>query len=744
MPKSLIRIVPRWAKLGAVAVATCLGIASCSGEFSIEEIRALHAQGRFEETLPPLKAHLDNNPGSAEEAYLYGLALSSLGRPSLAMWPLREAMKSPEWRERATMLLSQNAMIAQNHEGAIELMNGLLEEDPDNEAALLQRSLARLRTRRDYEGGLEDAERLIALNDENFSAHTLRIIALLGLDRVDDAALEFEANTDRLRERDLGFGDDPLSAMWCNIQGTFAKEKNELEAARQIFDDCLEQHPASAPVVRGALEFSDGDEDYERSLEILQGALASSPGTREYRVAVAVRLKELGRADEAKELLREATENPDPGRASHAWADLAGFTFQETGKDTDQVIEFYERALDLSPGPIPQTEFAYAEVLIAAGRLKQALEFSAEMELESHRELVRGRVALESQRPKLALEHLDNGIRLWPDNAVARYLAAIAAERVSDIERAIEEYRYALRIDASATDARVRLARLHLAEGQPEAALRAVRYSRNPGTSAKDLAHSLVEVEVMARLGRPTGNMLEKDMPPYSEAPLAWGKLASRMVVGVRAARGPAAAVKLVETLKQINAQHPSSAPLLRELIKDLAELDQSAEALNFVVSAVAAHPTSAALHVVLGNALRLAAADPEAIRSAFDQALVLKPGSARALAGLAGVARSEGDHERALDLLAQSVAADPEFPEPLRTRAKILIEVGQLAAAEAELELLLGLEPYDDEAALMLAELRARRGAEPTRTRALATAAQRFGAGPRATEFLQQLAEGS
>ena len=42
------------------------------------------------------------------------------------------------------------------------------------------------------------------------------------------------------------------------------------------------------------------------------------------------------------------------------------------------------------------------------------------------------------------------------------------------------------------------------------------------------------------------------------------------------------------------------------------------------------------------------------------------------------------------------------------------------------------------------VAELRARRGAEPTRTRALATAAQRFGAGPRATEFLQQLAEGS
>ena len=172
--------------------------------------------------------------------------------------------------------------------------------------------------------------------------------------------------------------------------------------------------------------------------------------------------------------------------------------------------------------------------------------------------------------------------------------------------------------------------------------------------------------------------------------------------------------------------------------------MDQSAEALNFVVSAVAAHPTSAALHVVLGNALRLAAADPEAIRSAFDQALVLKPGSARALAGLAGVARSEGDHERALDLLAQSIAADPEFSEPLSTRAKILIEAGQLAAAEAELELLLGLEPYDDEAALMLAELRARRGAEPTRTRALATAAQRFGAGPRATEFLQQLAEGS
>src|SRR4029434_710087 len=101
------------------------------------------------------------------------------------------------------------------------------------------------------------------------------------------------------------------------------------------------------------------------------------------------------------------------------------------------------------------------EAVVLAGRPDEALELAGKISGGAYQGLIRGRAALARGDPAEALRQLDEGIRLWPDTACARYYAALAAERTGNFQRAIEEYRYAMRIDARATDAYLRLAPLY-------------------------------------------------------------------------------------------------------------------------------------------------------------------------------------------------------------------------------------------------------------------------------------------
>ena len=46
------------------------------------------------------------------------------------------------------------------------------------------------------------------------------------------------------------------------------------------------------------------------------------------------------------------------------------------------------------------------------------------------RDLLRGRLLLARGHPAEALEVLEEGLRVWPDHSVARWLAGTAAERL--------------------------------------------------------------------------------------------------------------------------------------------------------------------------------------------------------------------------------------------------------------------------------------------------------------------------
>jgi tetratricopeptide (TPR) repeat protein len=360
------------------------------------------------------------------------------------------------------------------------------------------------------------------------------------------------------------------------------------------------------------------------------------------------------------------------------------------------------------------------------------------MEVRPHRDLVEGRVALEQGRPAEALERFGAALRLWPDNQVARYYAAGAAERAGDFDRAIAEYRYSIRSDPDATDARERLARLHEAEGAGDLGLAVLRHDSRRSPAGLDA--DLLAVRLTARLGRARQlGALLADLAGRGEL----GAAVAAAAEGLRAREGPALAADWVLEAPRLDLEDPRNADALRTLVDCLAEAGRAKEALGRVEPALAKHPDVAAFHSIHAAALRATGAPPEAVRAAYARALELDPEhSAAALVGLARLAAEAGDPAAALDLYARAAVLEPEDATPPRAAAELLLSLGRREEAEQQLEQALEREPHRGEAAVRLAELLLERNAELDRALELAQRGVRFGGGVPAQEMVARVLE--
>jgi tetratricopeptide (TPR) repeat protein len=716
---------PRAAPLALLVLLLCIPLAGCGPSDPVAEIRELHAKGGFAESLEPLRGFLETHPDDAEVHYLYGLALLRTGQPSLALWPLRKAMENPEWLVPAALQLAAATLTTGNHEAAIEATGRILEAEPDHVEALLLRARARMDSRRDYEGALADAERVLELDPDSVEALVPRTVALLGLERIEEAAVAIEDLERRFADADLGREN---TARYCVARAIFAKEKGDAETAEQRYDACLEQFPTSVLVVDSAIDFYDERRRFQRALEILRKALDEAPTATQYRSSLAARLRAAGEVEEAERILLEATAFENPGLATVAWLELGDHYVGV--EDYAAAASALERAMETGEDPSPQLVFAYADALVMAGRYQRALEVAEGMDLPAHRDLVSGRVHLAQGRPAEALERFSEGLRLWPNNGAARYYAALAAEGLGDFDRAIAEYRYSIRADPAATDARYRLVRLHEAEGAYALAL-TVAYQRT-----RRAPESLdPETELVALLGRVAE--VRGSLNRLAGRPGTWGRAAAALAEGTRARLGPAAAAQGLQQTQGLDLTDPRHAPALRALVVNLAAAGDADAALPYVEAGLAAHPDAAVFHEIHGLALERRSAPREAVRAAYQRALELDPENAPALAALGRLAT---DPEAALALYARAAAADPEDPAPQRAAAELLVSLARREEAERRLAELLREHPYDGAAAARLAELRLDREAETDRTLELARRAVRFGAGPEAYELLSRV----
>jgi tetratricopeptide (TPR) repeat protein len=710
--------------IAAVLLAVLLACTP-SREQQVAEIRALHEEGGYAASIQMLEVLLDQDPDHPELNQLYGVALLATRQAALAVWPLRKAAEAPERSLEVGILLARAHLENQSFADAIAAADRVLEQAPDLLEALLVRIDAKLAAKR-AEDALVDIDTILELDPSQPDALIAQLVALLELERVEEAEAALAAARERADEL---VGQEPVQARFCVASVVFTLEKGGEGAGDQVaaeWDACLERFPLEPIVVEGAAAFFDKRGERERATEIVRHAQEQVPDYFPFRSALAQRLEAMDQSDEAERLLLEATEQQNP---LPAWLALADY--YEGRQELSKARTALERVLELQPNPPSLHRFRYADLLIREEDFAAAEAAIAAIDQPSQSALLRGRLLLEQGESRRALAELEEGIRLWPDNTVARQLAGYAAEQLGDFDRALTEYKEAVRVDFTNWEALTRFAVLHNAQGSFEEALPFLRHFIRE--QPQDPRGYLLQIEMarrnkFAKLADDTAQRLMR-VPGYAGVGLA--ELAATRALG-----DPAAAVRMIEE-SSLDLTQPSGGPALAVLVENLGRLGRHEDALRRVDAAVAAHPDSAVFHELRAMALRAAGKPATQTREALERSLELEPERFSVLTALAELAADGRAIDEALALYDRAAAANPDDPDLAWAAIELLVSSDRDTEVEGRLQALLDDHGYHAEAANLLARRFVERGENLELANAMARRAVRFRGGSEALATL-------
>jgi len=708
-----------------VFLLTLAMLAGCGTDLSADRAKTLIESGQIDEAIEMLRERIDQDPDDSEIQYLYGVALGLAGQISLAEWPLRKAMRDPEWTQSAGILVAQNAIQSQNAEAAIPPLDEILDRDPENVAALLLRASAYAATKVRIDEAIADVELIREIDPENVESFRPEILAYLAAARSEEAQEALETMGALIEE---SRPDDELHAWYCTTMAIFAQESRETAEAEERFETCLEEHPANLSTVAAALDFFDSQNRRQRSLEILERAIIETNPEKfvGLRSNLAFRLASMGRYEKSIELLRSGARAGSDLDAAKFASDLATL-FDQLGR-TEEALESYEDALRLTRSAgyeNPLQDYSVADLAIRAGDLERAGEIAQSLTVPAFQEMILARVAQEQNHHEEALRRYDEAARLWPHNEYARYHAARSAEALGEFDRAIELYRHAMRISRETTNAANRIAILRIAEGDPVAAFELLQIHRS--RTPLDAQGELLAMELGARLGDLAGlsNRIQQAIERRSAPPPLVLASAFR---GLRMRDAPDRALDLLPSIRPEVFAMTGGASALIEIARNAAALQQLDRVAPLFEAAAQTQPEAGEWIAAQGYLRELQGREKEAGEH-YARALQTDSEQPEALLGLARITIKDDPSEAAR--LAQralaSAVQDATRREQIEEVGVRIQEAGQTREALELFTALLDQVPHSGKAAAALASHRMLRGDHSDGTLDLARRAARF-----------------
>ena len=688
-------------RIASFCLALVLSLAplACGGDLQsrLAEIQALQDAGEWEASIEPLRELLSNNSSHPEINYRLGVAMMQTGRRSLAVWPLQKASQSDEYAVQAGLLLATTLLSTEDNEEAIRAAERVLAIDPENTSALYAHAHANI-ANHDAEAALADAERILQILPGDARATTLRLGALVDLERFDEAT-EIHRELIQITEES---GDADRAARACGSFGTFQVQRNQLAEAETTYRDCLQKYPDSAPVRTWLSDFYVNANRIDDAATLWQEAIDERPEDPQLRVRLAKLLEDGGQPARAGKLYEESVDLFD---TLQAWKQLAEFR-RRTG-NLAGAREAIEKAIERAPSGAAALRYELADLMVLDGELDAARKLASELDEPAYRDLLEGRIKLAENDPKGAIQSFEVGLRKWPNNANARYLTAIAAEQIGDMERAKAEYREAVRADEKATDASLRLAQIYFDEASYEPAMAfALRHlEARPTTSPA--AHVIAARSSVALGNAAAAETQLNDLLRYERfAPVAWTELAST----ARAKLGAKAAIDIAEQ-SGLDATDPENRNLLEGLVGDYVKLGQADRALALIDQA-GKRSNADELTELRARTLASVGRGDEA-RKLFDELVARNDENSSALEGLGTLALGQRDPEGALAFFDKAVAADEGNADAHYGAAHALLASGRKVDALQRFRDALGATPSHAGAANDLAWLLAEAGEE-------------------------------
>ncbi|MEE2673874.1 MAG: tetratricopeptide repeat protein [Myxococcota bacterium] len=691
-------------------------------ESRLAEIRALHAAGQFDESIAPLRVLLTADAENPEANYRLGVALVQTGRPSLAIWPLQKATRSDEFKILAGLLLASTLLQSESYEEAIRAADGVLAVEPDRVAALYTRARGNIGAGRPADA-LVDSDHVLQLRPDDFMGTTLRVSALLDLERFDEA----EAMHIQLKESREKAGDEDGAARTCAVLSRFYASQTRMDEATETVLSCLKMYPTHAFVQQYASDFFTEIKQPDEAVKIWREAVALAPEDIGLRSKLANLLFEAGRADEAETVYKETVELFD---TSQAWQ-LLGVFYRRTGQVTE-ARESIESALERSRKNPPALRFALADILIAEGKYDRAEEIASSMKEPSYRSLIRGSLKLAKGDPAGALRLLESGLRLWPNNAGARYVAGQAALQLGDLERALAEYREATRVGEDQTDAALAMARIYYSLHKYQAALQfAERHIKTRPFENGDAYVVAIRAAAAEKNWAKAQNLL---------ASLNARESARNLVVvehaGVMRLREGFEAAARIPQDSGLDLTDSKNAMALTSLALDLISLGRPEEALDRVNKALAKDSTNPRLLDIQARLLARMGRDEEA-QAAVAKALQTDADFSPALEVRAMYAEQAGRLNDALGQYDAAAAADPENADYAYRAARVALRLGNSEEVVSRLRKVVSLSPGHVGATNDLAWRLAEQGQELDYALVLAKRATQLERGPQTLDTL-------
>ena len=716
-------------RIGARAIRPLVAIAlvglfvACAGsvEDRIAEVRALQDAGQFNESVEPLRKLLEKNPDQPEANYLLGVALVQTGQLSLAVFPLEKAAADPGQAATAGLLLASTFLGLEAPDDAVRASTKVVELDPNRVAALKLRAQALLAANR-REDALKDTTRLRELVPDDYQALLMHATILAELGRMDEA----EKAHAELEEKAAKSGDASTMARACLARATFFKDNAKDDArAEAHFKQCVEKWPTDPLALRLVTQFYDDRKRGPEATAIWEKALKEAPENLQIRGALASRYEAQGKPDRALALHKEGVELL--GNTT-AWYQLADF--ERRSQHVDKALEAVDQAIAASPTPNENLLFFKSDVLIDLNRLDEAEQLANGFKEASFRDLVKGRIELARGNAKTALDTFDSGLKRWPNNAGGRYLAGLAAHQLGNYARAESEFREALRVDPSATDAAYALASIYLAQGRTkEAAEMARLFVAARGGSRPD-GYLLY---VRAAIAGKNYEGAKSTIDALENAGFAQDAARARVQLAL-AQSGPDAARREADKA-HLDWADPAQESLLRQVIEAMAGGKQLKEAETWVAGLVAKRGDSAPLHEILGS-LHLREQRFDDAQADFAKALEIDPKYGRAKAGQGSLAAQAGDPARAIALFDEA-AQETQDLGPAYAAAQLVAAQGDQAGARQRLEAIVQKDPGQAGARNDLAWSLAQSGEDLDRALALAEAAHRIDPSPEIVDTL-------
>jgi len=658
-------------------------VAGCgaSPEKLLEEVRAMQDVGEYAESIEPLREILEENPGHPEANYRLGLALVRERQGNKAIWRLERAAESPELAVQANLALASLYLSLKDYEHGVAVADRVLVLDPENRVALLYRYRGNLDGKRRDEA-LKDLDRLLELDPDDPETVYARAVTLGEMGRFEES----EAAHRRFMEVAAASDEPGLAARACVAYTlAFRDYAKDDERAGEEVERCLEAHPDDPFVVRELLSVYDDADRTEEALALVRGSFEANPEDLSRRVALANRLRNAGRPEEAEALLQQAIDEFGGVPERMALAE-----FYSRGGEAERALELSEQIFEMVGGPRnDQARFSYADILLSAEEFARAEEVAAEIEDPVYRQMIRGRMLLMRGDAAGALGVLDPAVQQWPDNPNARYLTGVAALQVGEIDRGVSHLREAVRASRGATDAALLLARVHFDRAEYEDAVRFGRsFARSRGRDRPEgyvvWARALVKRGELEAATKVIEQLEEKAGLPMEAA-------VERAFLE-RESAGPSAALAVIQGAG-LDLADVANEPALRSLVEDLLALGRTDEAMTGVEAALAAHSDAASLYALKGR-LHAGRGETDAAREAFEKARELDASLAQTLSGMASLAALVGETDRAIQLFDEAAAADPNDVVSAYAAAQLVLGAGRKAEAEQRLRAIVRRHP--------------------------------------------------